>query len=130
MSIEHTDFTDAESAKAFLKREWRGDIKVQTHATYHRNPFNDEAANPLLTTWIRVRNLADAYDMIDSVYNSLETHHSYDFVKTTFTVTWRFGISSDTESIYGSWKAEDDNSKVKPEYEEIVAANKESDEEE
>jgi hypothetical protein len=125
--VEHTYFTDATAAKAFITREWRGDIKVQTHANYNYNPFYNMASNPGLTTWLRIRNLADALEMIDSVYESRDDYQAYEFIKTTFTVTWSFAISADTNSIYASFKAEDDQAEMKPE---IAAIAKYNDEEE
>ena len=111
--IEYHEFTDAKSAKAFLVREWRDRCKVQTHATYTVNPFNNQASNPNLTTWLTLRELRDAEEMVDSVFESLNTYHSYEFVKTTFTVTWRFGIADETDTLYVSWKAEDDNATLR-----------------
>lgn len=107
--LQYYEFTDAKSAKAFLVREWRDRVKVQTNATYVENPFSDQATNPNLTTWLTLRELRDAQEMVESVYESLDTYHSYEFIKTTFTVTWRFGISEDLNTMYVSWKATDDN---------------------
>ena len=113
--LEYHEFTDAKSAKAFLVREWRDRCKVQTNATYTINPFTNQASDPNLTTWITVRELRDAQEMVDSVFSSLDTYHSYEFVKTTFTVTWRFGISDETNAMYVSWKVVDDNQVIRPE---------------